>query len=62
MLQVFLLRLGALRIRSHFTRSRGSHLIDVKVLLTLSRNMPSLYDIDYFDDEELPQTSKILVQ
>ncbi|CDR96814.1 hypothetical protein BBBOND_0307180 [Babesia bigemina] len=50
-------------IRSHIMRYKVSHLIDVKVLLTLSRNMPSLYDIDYFDDdEELPQTSKTLVQ
>ncbi|CDR98125.1 hypothetical protein BBBOND_0406090 [Babesia bigemina] len=48
-----LYRLDLLRIQSHFLRSRGSHVIDVKALLTDGTKMPSLYDIDYFDDEAL---------
>ncbi|CDR71767.1 hypothetical protein, conserved [Babesia bigemina] len=48
-----LYRLDVLRIQSHFMRSRGSHVIDVKALLTDGTKMPSLYDIDYFDDEAL---------
>ncbi|CDR97512.1 hypothetical protein BBBOND_0400080 [Babesia bigemina] len=48
-----LYRLDVLRIQSHFMRSRGSHVIDVKALLTEGTKMPSLYDIDYFDDEAL---------
>ncbi|CDR97374.1 hypothetical protein BBBOND_0312770 [Babesia bigemina] len=50
-----LYRLDVLRIRSHFTRSRGSHVIDVKALLTDGTKMPSLYDIDYFDEDPIGQ-------
>ncbi|GBE60714.1 Ribosome-binding protein 1 [Babesia ovata] len=49
-------RLDALYIRSHIIRSKVSHLIDVKALLTLGRKMLSLYhDGDYFDDEPVEQ-------
>ncbi|GBE59456.1 Ribosome-binding protein 1 [Babesia ovata] len=47
-----LYRIDFLRIRSHFVRSKASHLIDVKALLTHGRRMLSLYsDVDYFDDD-----------
>ncbi|GBE59287.1 Extracellular matrix-binding ebh [Babesia ovata] len=46
-----LYRLDVLRIRSHLMRTKASHLIEVKVLLTKGRRMLSLYsDVDYFDD------------
>ncbi|GBE60947.1 ribosome binding protein [Babesia ovata] len=46
-----LYRMDVLRIRSHLLRSKASHLIDVKALLTKGRKMLSLYrDVDYFDD------------
>ncbi|CDR97912.1 hypothetical protein BBBOND_0404000 [Babesia bigemina] len=50
-----LYRLDVLRIRSHLTRSSRSHVIDVKALLTDGTKMPSLYDIDYFDEDVLSQ-------
>ncbi|GBE62849.1 Ribosome-binding protein 1 [Babesia ovata] len=47
-----LYRMDVLRIRSHLTTTRASHLIDVKALLAGSRRMLSLYkDVDYFDDD-----------
>ncbi|GBE59463.1 ribosome binding protein, putative [Babesia ovata] len=46
-----LYRLDVLRIRSHIMLSKASHLINVKALLSLSKKMPSLYRVDYFDDE-----------
>ncbi|CDR97063.1 RIBOSOME BINDING PROTEIN-1, putative [Babesia bigemina] len=46
-----LYRLDVLYLCSHFIRSKASHLIDVKALLTNSRKMLSLYDADYFDDD-----------
>ncbi|GBE59550.1 Ribosome-binding protein 1 [Babesia ovata] len=46
-----LYRIDFLRICSHLVRSKASHLIDVKALLTKGRKMLSLYhDVDYFDD------------
>ncbi|GBE59154.1 Ribosome-binding protein 1 [Babesia ovata] len=51
-----LYRMDVLRIRSHLMRSKASHLIDVKSLLTHGRKMLSLYkDVDYFDDEPVDQ-------
>ncbi|CDR97356.1 hypothetical protein BBBOND_0312590 [Babesia bigemina] len=47
-----LYRLDVLYLCSHFIRSKASHLIDVKALLTNSRKMLSLYDADYFDDDD----------
>ncbi|CDR96150.1 hypothetical protein BBBOND_0300550 [Babesia bigemina] len=46
-----LYRLDILYLCSHAIRSKASHLIDVKALLTNSRKMLSLYDADYFDDD-----------
>ncbi|GBE59672.1 ribosome binding protein [Babesia ovata] len=47
-----LYHLDILLIRSHFVRSKASHLIDAKALLTHGRKMLSLYkDVDYFDDD-----------
>ncbi|CDR96166.1 hypothetical protein BBBOND_0300710 [Babesia bigemina] len=46
-----LYRLDVLYLCSHAIRSKASHLIDVKALLTNSRKMLSLYDADYFDDD-----------
>ncbi|GBE59103.1 ribosome binding protein [Babesia ovata] len=51
-----LYRMDVLRIRSHLMRSKASHLIYVKALLTHWRKLLSLYrDIDYFDDEPMGQ-------
>ncbi|GBE59405.1 Ribosome-binding protein 1 [Babesia ovata] len=47
-----LYRLDVMHIRSHLLRSKVSHLIDVKALLSTGRKMLSLYrDVDYFDDD-----------
>ncbi|CDR97341.1 hypothetical protein BBBOND_0312440 [Babesia bigemina] len=41
-----------LRNCQHFMRSKASHRIDVKALLTKGRKMLSLYnDVDYFDKD-----------
>ncbi|CDR94859.1 Chitin_bind_4 domain containing protein [Babesia bigemina] len=51
-----LYRLDVLRIRSHLIRTKASHRIDVKALLTKGRKMLSLYkDVDYFDEDTLSQ-------
>ncbi|CDR95740.1 hypothetical protein BBBOND_0208940 [Babesia bigemina] len=50
-----LYRLDVFRIGSHLIRSKASHFIDVKALLTPSRKMLSLYDADYFDDADIAQ-------
>ncbi|GBE60130.1 ribosome binding protein [Babesia ovata] len=53
---VLLYRMDVLRIRSHLLRSKASHLIDVKALLSKGRKLLSLYrDVDYFDDEPMGQ-------
>ncbi|CDR96960.1 hypothetical protein BBBOND_0308630 [Babesia bigemina] len=49
-----LYRLDVLRIRSHLIRTKASHHIDVKALLTKGRKMLSLYkDVDYFDEDPI---------
>ncbi|CDR97014.1 hypothetical protein BBBOND_0309170 [Babesia bigemina] len=49
-----LYRLDILHIRSHLIRTKASHLIDVKALLTKGRKMLSLYkDVDYFDEDPI---------
>ncbi|GBE59477.1 hypothetical protein, conserved [Babesia ovata] len=49
-----LYRLDVLHIRSHLMRTKASHLIDAKALLTHGRKMLSLYNgVDYFDDEPI---------
>ncbi|CDR96865.1 hypothetical protein BBBOND_0307690 [Babesia bigemina] len=51
-----LYRLDVLRIRSHLIRTKASHHIDVKALLTKGRKMLSLYkDVDYFDEDPIGQ-------
>ncbi|CDR96658.1 hypothetical protein BBBOND_0305610 [Babesia bigemina] len=51
-----LYRLDILHIRSHLIRSKASHRIDVKALLTKGRKMLSLYkDVDYFDEDPIGQ-------
>ncbi|CDR97038.1 hypothetical protein BBBOND_0309410 [Babesia bigemina] len=51
-----LYRLDVLHIRSHLIRTKASHLIDVKALLTKGRKMLSLYkDVDYFDEDPIGQ-------
>ncbi|CDR94833.1 hypothetical protein BBBOND_0111310 [Babesia bigemina] len=51
-----LYRLDVLRTRSHLIRTKASHRIDVKALLTKGRKMLSLYkDVDYFDEDTLSQ-------
>ncbi|CDR96563.1 hypothetical protein BBBOND_0304660 [Babesia bigemina] len=50
-----LYRLDILYLCSHAIRSKASHLIDVKALLTNSRKMLSLYDADYFDEDPICQ-------
>ncbi|CDR96138.1 RIBOSOME BINDING PROTEIN-1, putative [Babesia bigemina] len=63
LVHAILYRRDMLRIRSHIMRCKVSHAIDVKVLLSLSRNMISLYDIEYFDDDdELTEASNTLFQ
>ncbi|CDR96976.1 hypothetical protein BBBOND_0308790 [Babesia bigemina] len=53
-----LYRLDVLHIRSHLIRTKASHVIDVKALLTKGRNMLSLYkDVDYFDEDPIGQLS-----
>ncbi|GBE63088.1 Ribosome-binding protein 1 [Babesia ovata] len=55
-LHSLLYRMDVLRIRSHLMRSKASHFIDVKALLTKGRKMLSLYrDVDYFDDDPMGQ-------
>ncbi|CDR71885.1 hypothetical protein BBBOND_0308170 [Babesia bigemina] len=51
-----LYRLDVLHIRSHLIRTKASHHIDVKALLTKGRKMLSLYkDVDYFDEDPIGQ-------
>ncbi|CDR97148.1 hypothetical protein BBBOND_0310510 [Babesia bigemina] len=51
-----LYRLDVLHIRSHLIRSKASHRMDVKALLTKGRKMLSLYkDVDYFDEDPIVQ-------
>ncbi|CDR97309.1 hypothetical protein BBBOND_0312120 [Babesia bigemina] len=51
-----LYHLDVLHIRSHLIRTKASHLIDVKALLTKGRKMLSLYkDVDYFDEDPIGQ-------
>ncbi|CDR96884.1 hypothetical protein BBBOND_0307880 [Babesia bigemina] len=51
-----LYRLDVLYIRSHLIRTKASHVIDVKALLTKGRKMLSLYkDVDYFDEDPIGQ-------
>ncbi|CDR96983.1 hypothetical protein BBBOND_0308860 [Babesia bigemina] len=51
-----LYRLDVLHIRSHLIRTKASHHIDVKALLTKGRKMLSLYkDVDYFDEDPINQ-------
>ncbi|CDR97377.1 hypothetical protein BBBOND_0312800 [Babesia bigemina] len=50
-LHTFLHRMDVLYIRSHLMTTKASHLIDVKALLIPSRQMLSLYDASYFDDD-----------
>ncbi|GBE58669.1 Extracellular matrix-binding ebh, putative [Babesia ovata] len=53
-LHSLLYRMDVLRIRSHLMRTKASHFIAVKALLTKGRKMLSLYrDVDYFDDDPL---------
>ncbi|CDR96940.1 hypothetical protein BBBOND_0308440 [Babesia bigemina] len=53
-----LYRLDILHIRSHLIRTKASHRIDVKALLTKGRKMLSLYkDVDYFDEDPIGQLS-----
>ncbi|GBE59347.1 Extracellular matrix-binding ebh [Babesia ovata] len=52
LIHTLLYRLDVLRIRSHLMRTKASHLIDAKALLTKGRRMLSLHHgVDYFDDE-----------
>ncbi|CDR96087.1 Ribosome-binding protein 1 [Babesia bigemina] len=46
-----LYRIDILHIRSHLIRTKASHLIDVKALLSDNKKMMSLYDANYFDDD-----------
>ncbi|CDR71474.1 hypothetical protein, conserved [Babesia bigemina] len=49
-------RLDILHIRSHLIRTKASHRLDVKALLTKGRKMLSLYkDVDYFDEDPIGQ-------
>ncbi|CDR97244.1 hypothetical protein BBBOND_0311470 [Babesia bigemina] len=52
--KTMLYRLDVLHIRSHLIRTKASHHIDVKALLTKGRKMLSLYnDVDYFDEDPI---------
>ncbi|CDR97897.1 hypothetical protein BBBOND_0403850 [Babesia bigemina] len=44
-------RLDVLRLLSHRIRTKASHLINIAALLAHGIRMPSLYDIQYFDDD-----------